>query len=140
MSGVNGLFSFNDRLTIETLNQRVNRAQVINSNIANSETPGFRAIGYDFEEQLQVLGDMNEPIAVKTSNPRHWRHEFTSSDGTVVPDIYVQPTESVGEDGNTVDVDKEMTSLAKNEILFRAAAETISRKIGMLKYAINGGR
>lgn len=137
---VGGLFNFSDRLQMESLNQRNRRQEVITANIANAETPGYRAFGYDFEKQLQSLGKMNEPIAVKVSDPRHLRNSNTKADGTITPDVYVRPTESVDEDGNTVDMDAEMAQLAQNQILFRTAVETLNRKIGTLRYAINGGR
>jgi flagellar basal-body rod protein FlgB len=137
---VGGLFNFSDKLQMESLTQRNRRSEVISANIANAETPGFRAFGYDFEKQLQDLGKMNEPIAVKVSDPRHLRNNFTKVDGSITPDVYVRPTESVDEDGNTVDMDTEMAQLAQNQILFRTAVETLNRKIGTLKYAINGGR
>jgi flagellar basal-body rod protein FlgB len=137
---IGGLFNFSDKLQMESLNQRSRRSEVITANIANAETPGFRAFGYDFEKQLQDLGKMSEPVAVKVSDPRHLRNNFTKVDGSITPDVYVRPTESVDEDGNTVDMDTEMAQLAKNQILFRTAVETLNRKIGTLKYAINGGR
>lgn len=137
---IGGLFNFSDKLQIESLNQRNRRSEVITSNIANAETPGYRAFGYDFEKQLQDLAKMNEPIAVKVSDPRHMRNNFTKADGTIKPEVFVRPTESVDEDGNTVDMDAEMAQLAQNQILFKTAVETLNRKIGTLRYAINGGR
>ena len=68
------------------------------------------------------------------------RNNFTKADGSISPEVYVRPTESVDEDGNTVDMDLEMEQLAQNQILFKTAVETLNRKIGTLKYAINGGR
>lgn len=137
---VSGLFNFSDRVQMESLNKRLDRSHVINSNIANSETPGFRAIGFDFEEQLQAISDQNEPLNLKTTNPLHKKNAFTRADGTINPDVYVRPTEDVGQDGNTVDIDNEMQRLAHNQILYRASVENLSRKIGLLKYAIHGGR
>jgi flagellar basal-body rod protein FlgB len=137
---VGGIFNFSDKLQMESLNQRSRRSEVITANIANAETPGYRAFGYDFEKQLQDLAKTNEPIAVKVTNPRHLKNNFTQSDGSMKPDVYVRPTESVDQDGNTVDMDTEMAQLAQNQILFRTAVETLNRKIGTLKYAINGGR
>ena len=137
---VGGIFNFSDKLQMESLNQRSRRSEVITANIANAETPGYRAFGYDFEKQLQDLAKMNEPIAVKVTNPRHLKNNFTQADGSMKPDVYVRPTESVDQDGNTVDMDTEMAQLAQNQILFRTAVETLNRKIGTLKYAINGGR
>jgi len=137
---IGGIFNFSDKLQMESLNQRSRRSEVITANIANAETPGYRAFGYDFEKQLQDLAKTNEPIAVKVTNARHLKNNFTQSDGSMKPDVYVRPTESVDQDGNTVDMDTEMAQLAQNQILFRTAVETLNRKIGTLKYAINGGR
>jgi flagellar basal-body rod protein FlgB len=137
---IGGIFNFSDKLQMESLNQRSRRSEVITANIANAETPGYRAFGYDFEKQLQALAKTNEPIAVKVTNARHLKNNFTQSDGSMKPDVYVRPTESVDQDGNTVDMDTEMAQLAQNQILFRTAVETLNRKIGTLKYAINGGR
>ena len=69
-----GIFIFNDRLKMVSLNHRLKRSEVIHSNIANVETPGFRSLGYGFEEQLQSISNSNESIEVRTSNPRHKKH------------------------------------------------------------------
>ena len=139
-STIGGLFNFSDRLQMESLGLRNRRSEVVTANIANAETPGYRAFGYDFEKQLQDLGKMNDPIGVRTNNPSHMRNTFTKADGSLTPDVFVRPTESVDEDGNTVDIDTEMAQMAQNQILYRTTVETLNRKIGMLKYAINGGR
>ncbi len=139
-STIGGLFNFSDRLQMESLGLRNRRNEVVTANIANAETPGYRAFGYDFEKQLQDLGKMNDPIGVRTNNPSHMRNSFTKADGSLTPDVFVRPTESVDEDGNTVDIDTEMAQMAQNQILYRTTVETLNRKIGMLKYAINGGR
>ena len=137
---VGGIFNFSDRLQMATLDHRLKRSEVIASNIANSETPGFRAVGYDFEQQLRSLAELDKSLPVKTTNSAHFRNSFTKADGKITPDVYMRPTESVGEDGNTVDVDKEMVDMSQNQLLYRSAVELISRKIGVLKYAVNGGR
>jgi flagellar basal-body rod protein FlgB len=137
---VGGVFSFNDKVQIESLNHRLKRSHVINSNIANAETPGFRALGYDFESQLQEVAKANESSTLKVTHPKHMLHEFAGVDGTINPDVFVRPTESVGESGNTVDIDVEMGQLAENLVLYRATVEALNRKIGVLRYAISGGR
>ena len=135
-----GIFDFSDNFQVEVLNHRLRRNQVVNANIANSETPGYRALGYDFEEQLQAVAEINDPIPVKVTNGMHRKHNLALANGSVTPDVFVRPTESIGHDGNTVDVDEEMAKLTQNDILYRTALETINRKIGLLKYAITGGR
>ena len=137
--GLTDLFGHADRVQIESLNQRLVRSNVINANIANAETPGFRAIGYSFEDQLQAVNEINQPENLHTTNPKHLMHPGATADARIEPDVFVQSTESIGHDGNTVEVDKEMADLARNQILFRAQVETLTRKIGLLTYAINGG-
>lgn len=136
---VGGIFNFSDRLQMEALNQRLTRGQVITANVANAETPGYRALGYDFEEQLQALSGEDDPFPMRTSSDRHFKSDHAIEDGSISPDVFVRPTESVGNDGNTVDVDDEMARMAENQILYKATVETMNRKIGVLKYAINAG-
>lgn len=135
-----GIFNFADRLSMESLQHRLRRSEVEASNIANAETPGFRAIGYDFEEQLQSVARIDKKLRLKTEDDRHLRSNGVRADGKIDPDIFVRPTESIGDDGNTVDVDGEMARMAQNNLLYRSAVELINRKVGMLRYAINGGR
>ena len=138
--GISPLFNYMDKVQMASLNHRLKRSHVQHANLANSETPGFRAIGYDFEEQLQSLSGALEPLPMKITQARHKQNAFSRADGSISADVYIRPTESVSHDGNTVDVDQELTELAHNQILYRTAVETITRKIGMLKYAIHGGR
>lgn len=139
MAIVGGLFNLSDNIKMEALSQRATRHKVVTGNIANSETPGYRSIGYDFEEQLQAISNNDDSLPMKASNPKHFLNGHTEADGTILPDVYVRPTESVGQDGNTVDVDKEMGELAQNQILYRATVELINKKIGNLRYAISSG-
>lgn len=136
---IGGVFNFDDRLAMASLDLRRQRTQVLNANIANAETPGYRALGYDFEEQLQAVAGNGDPFPMSSSNPKHFKNGHTEADGTIYPDVYLRPTESVGEDGNTVDIDGEMAQLAQDQILFNTTVELINRKIAMLKYAISAG-
>ncbi|RYZ80909.1 MAG: flagellar basal body rod protein FlgB [Proteobacteria bacterium] len=143
MSGslIGGMFTRGDYVKMGALDQRLERQQVINANVANAETPGFRALGYDFEEQLQALTPDEGNLPMKASDPRHYINGMADADGTITPEVYVRPTESIGEDGNTVDVDQEMAAMAENQILYKATVELINKKLGTLKYAIqNGGQ
>jgi flagellar basal-body rod protein FlgB len=137
---VGGLFNTADKVQMHTLDQRHKRGLVIAANIANAETPGFRAQGYGFEEQLQALTGLDTSLPMSVSHPKHLKNQFTNEDGSIKPDIFIRPTETVSHDGNTVDMDDEMARMAQNQILYRAAVEMINRKVGTLKYAINGGR
>lgn len=137
---VGGLFNFADRLQMATMDHRLKRSEAITANIANAETPGFRAIAYDFEDALSALGKLDGGIKLGTGDPRHLKGAGARADGKIEPDVYVIPTETVPEDGNTVDMDDQMARMAQNQILYRSSVELLNRKIGVLKYAVNGGR
>lgn len=137
---VGGIFNFADRLQMASLDHRLKRSELISGNIANADTPGYRALAYDFEEQLASLAKLDQKVRLATSDDKHLKNSFTRADGKIDPDVYVIPTETVPEDGNTVDMDDQMARMAQNQILYRSAVELINRKIGTLKYAINGGR
>ncbi len=139
MSSLSGIFNASDAIKMEALNQRLVRQHVLTGNIANSETPGYRALGFDFEKQLQTIADGGDPFPMKATNPKHFLNGHTEADGTIYPDVYVRPSESVSQDGNTVDIDREMGRLSKNQILYRATVELINKKIGTLKYAVSAG-
>jgi flagellar basal-body rod protein FlgB len=139
---IGGLFTAGDQLKMAALDQRLERQNVLNSNVANAETPGYRALGYDFESQLQALSSQDEDgqgSSMKASDPKHFLNALTEADGTFQAEVYVRPSESVGQDGNTVDVDQEMAQMAQNQIMYRATVELINKKLGTLKYAISSG-
>ncbi|MES2615669.1 MAG: flagellar basal body rod protein FlgB [Bdellovibrionota bacterium] len=136
----NQIFNKADAVLEESLNLRMQRHMVNLSNVTNSMTPGYRALGFDFEKQLQSAIGNSEQMMMKTTDPKHIRTPGISADGVLKPDMFVKPTESIGSDGNTVDVDKEMTEMAANQIIYRATIEVLNRQLGMLRYGINGGR
>lgn len=137
---VGGLLTTSDNVQVQALNHRMREASVIKANIANAETPGYRAMGYEFQDQLAAAAGRDGGMALRVSHPKHIKAQNVLADGTLEPEVFVRPTESVSEDGNTVDMDNEMAEMNRNQILYRAAVEFINRKVGVLRYAINGGR
>jgi flagellar basal-body rod protein FlgB len=142
MKGIRGqMFSQGDSTLESTLNHRLQKQKVIVSNIANSQTPGYRALGYDFETQLQKAiqqsSGKGQPMAA--THPGHFRGQGVTGDGQFKPDLHVKATESIGNDGNSVDVDREMAELAENQIIYQFTVEILNRRLGMLRYGINGG-
>ena len=124
----------------EVLNQRLNKHSVHIANVVNAETPGYRARGYEFEKQLQEMIGHDKKLQLKPTNGNHYLNDRQLVNGKLVPDIFIQPTESIGNDGNTVNVEGEMGALAENQIMYRTTSEVISKKLALLRYAITGGR
>lgn len=134
------VFNKSDSVLETSLSHRLAKQNVILSNLANAATPGYRALGYEFEEQLRSSVGNDGGLALQASDPRHFLSPGIENGGNIKPDLFVKPTESVGNDGNTVDMDQEMADMAWNQTLYRATVELLNRRLAMLRYGINGGR
>jgi flagellar basal-body rod protein FlgB len=115
------------------------KQNVISANVANSETPGYHARKLDFEEALARSLDLDGLRSMSTSHDEHFPVGGGISAG-VRADIYDNPDVVVGNDGNSVDMEKEMTALAENSVLYKAALQLINKKLAALKYAATEGR
>lgn len=121
------------------LNFRKMRQEIISANIANAETPGYKAKRIDFEEALERALDVDKLRSINTSDNRHY-NVGGGSFKNLKPDIYEDPNGVVSEDGNTVNRDQELAKLAENRILHDAAVQLLNKKLGLLKYAITSDR
>lgn len=117
------------------LNFRQMRQEVISSNIANADTPGYKAKRIDFEAALARALDVDGSLSMKTNDQGHYDVGNGGFDN-LEPEIYEDPNGVVSEDGNTVDRDKEMALMAENKIMYDAAIQLLNKKIGLMKYAI----
>ena len=100
------------------------KQNVLSANVANAETPGYHAQKVDFESALKsaIQQDSNKIDTLKA-------------------DIFDNPEVDVSNDGNTVDLEKELASMVENNIMYRAANQLINKKLASLKYvASDGGR
>jgi flagellar basal-body rod protein FlgB len=120
-----------------SLRLRQIRHNVTSSNIANAETPGFKAKKVDFENALASALDLDGLNRLETSNEKHF---VTGGSSSPSAEIYDNPDVAVSNDGNTVDMEKEMAALAENSILYKSALQLINKKMAALKYAIGEGR
>jgi flagellar basal-body rod protein FlgB len=123
-----------------SLNMRQLKHNLTSSNVANAETPGYHAKKLDFEDALRRALDTDSLRGVSVTHEDHFPIAASGMNG-VRADIYDNPEGAVNNDGNTVDLEKEMSNLSENTIMYRAALELINKKIAALKYAASeGGR
>ncbi len=130
----------NPRLAVmeRALDGAMLRQKVIANNLANVDTPGFKAVEVTFEEQLKSLVKGNEDMyPLRTSHPRHLQVAGSPSFnvGMKVLDGYTYRN-----DGNTVDVDREVARLAKNVVYYNAVSSSLNQELRILRMAITGGR
>jgi len=123
--------ALNTALNLRQLNQNV-----ISGNIANADTPGYKAKAVEFEGALRDALGVGRNVNPQGTNPHHIVHSATDP---VEPEIYDDPNGVESLDGNTVDRAGEMAKMAENQALYDAAVEMLKRKLGMLKYSITEG-
>ncbi len=123
-----------------SLNMRQLRHNVISSNIANAETPNYHAKKLDFEEALGRALDIDDLRGISVTHSEHFPISGSGPNG-IRPDVYENPEGVINNDGNTVDLEKEMSALSENNILYKSALQLINKKMAALKYAATeGGR
>jgi len=104
--------------------------EVIASNIANAETPGFKAKEVSFQSLLSSYVD-NIDMARPSNNKDYLDFE---------PEVVEIKNGKIKRDGNTVDLDAEMVKLAQNQMRNFEAIQLLRKKGSMLSYAITEGR
>ncbi len=120
-----------------SLRMRQLRHTVTSANIANAETPNFHAKKMDFEDALASALDVDGKNKMSTT---HGDHFAIGATGNPSAEVYDNPDVAMNNDGNTVDLEKEMSALAENSILYKSALQLINKKMASIKYAISEGR
>jgi flagellar basal-body rod protein FlgB len=118
------------------MNFREMRQELISSNVANANTPGFKAKKMDFEEALARALDVDGQMQMNVANERH-HNVGNGGFNNLEPEIYDDPNGVISENGNTVDVESEMANMAENKLMYDTLVQLINKKMGIMKYAIN---
>ena len=112
----------------KTLDAATARQKAIANNVANVETPGYKRNQVSFEDELKRI------INLKTgSELRKGLQELT-------PVTHTDIQSPARPDGNNVNIDAEMSDLARTSLKYRAAIVLLEGKTGMLKAAISEGK
>jgi flagellar basal-body rod protein FlgB len=122
----------------KVLDLRQRKQELIASNIANSQTPGYMPAQISFEEDLaRALQGNQQP-----QTPEHPRHiPIASADlETLQGQVVRRPDQGVSSDGNGVDLDKQLIAQSENQLLYETTAQILSRKLSTLKYVCQDGR
>ena len=97
------------------------RHRVISQNLANVNTPGYRTQRVTFEEQLAELAQGNQTQIDK-----------------LVARVEEANDMPARQDGNSVDIDHEVSQLNQNAVFHRALTQIMATKLSMMRSAITG--
>ncbi len=122
----------------KTLNRGSLRHRVLTSNIANIDTPNYKAFEVVMEDVRQKKGGHSGTLQLVRTGPLHLSSRRQAADGVKIKASDPMAV-NLRADGNTVDLDRTMGKLAENTILYRTAAQLIRKKFQGLKNVIQGG-
>lgn len=126
-----------------SLHLRAQRTKLLASNIANAETPGYKAKDLAFAEVLRDAGGISaaasrtrsgSALPLRKTNAGHMSSGTNAGSARV---MYREPN-NASLDGNTVDKDQEQARFAENTIRYQASLEFINSRVSSLIKALKG--
>jgi flagellar basal-body rod protein FlgB len=120
----------------DALKLRAERQRVLAANIANADTPNYKAVDFDFKAALQ---NANAAVASNTSRTDA-RHIAASTSTLSLPGVEMQyrTPNQLSIDGNSVEMDTERASFADNAVRYEASLRFLNGQIKTLTLAIQG--
>ena len=117
-------------------NLRAYRQELLASNIANADTPNFKARDVDFREALTgALGGATRGLPLKTTAQRH----IAGADANPLEASLKYRNEVQGAvDGNTVNMDTERAAFAENSVQYQASVTFINGLLRSMQMAVQG--
>ncbi|MDR2405875.1 MAG: flagellar basal body rod protein FlgB [Deltaproteobacteria bacterium] len=124
-----------------SLGLRLARHDFTSTNLANKDVPGFRARHLNFEKVLaQNLPGNAMELDVRQTNLRHIPAKDTfSAFRRAAQAIRMSPYGYDEYDDDKLDIDKEMTLLTKNQLIYNTTVQMLAKEFDNLKYAIGEG-
>jgi len=123
-----------------TLDLRSARQRVIASNLANEETPGYRASELTFMDQMQSAQKGRLPIVLAATQSRHFGMRGPQGIQAVTGKLSEVPAGDLPLDANSVNLELEMAKLSENAMQYNAAATILAAKFRGLLSAIRDAR
>lgn len=117
------------------LNLRSQRTEVLAANLANADTPGYRARDIDFKSALAAASS-NAPVRLETTRAGHIG--AGTANGLPAAELKYRTPLAPSLDGNTVDAQLEQSAFAENTVRYQATLSFLSSKFRGLMTAITG--
>ncbi len=108
--------------------------EVIGHNLANVDTPAYRAQSVDFQSALRRALNPSPRVEMRTTHPAHQ----TGTQDAAQVKIGLRAGGSLRADGNNVDIDVELSQMAETGIAYQAITQLVSKKFLLLKNIVSG--
>ncbi len=127
------------RFSSEALNLRAQRQEILASNIANADTPGYQARDIDFASQLNRVIEQGRAqgsgLSLAVTSSRHIAAETRQPPAL---DLMYRIPAQPSLDGNTVDMDRERTEFADNSMKYQTDLTVITSQIKGMMSVLQG--
>ncbi|MCM3172866.1 MULTISPECIES: flagellar basal body rod protein FlgB [Paenibacillus] len=113
------------------------RHNVTANNIANADTPNYKKKSVEFQEELRRIVEQGntDNLDLHRTHPKHFP---VSTPGPVVPYRIVEDNNTtMNNNGNNVDIDKEMSNLAENQLMYNYMVDRVSGHYKKIKNLLN---
>ncbi|MBH0204516.1 MAG: flagellar basal-body rod protein FlgB [Nitrospira sp. ST-bin4] len=134
------IFDQTIQLLERTLDLRSARQRVIASNLANEETPGYRASELNFMDQLRSAHQGRLPVVLAATQPRHFGLHGPQGVQAIAGKLNEVPAGDLPLDANSVNLELEMAKLSDNAMQYNTAATILAKKFHGLLNVIREGR
>jgi len=108
------------------------------TNIANMDTPHYKAFDLIFEGEVKKAENKGKNLELQTTHIGHLPGRNNKPGQIGFQIVPVDRTDARG-DANTVDIDREMANLAQNQLMYNTLAQIAGKKFRGLKSVIQGG-
>lgn len=131
--------SINSALGIspQVLNLRAQRMELLSANIANSDTPGYKARDIDFAAAMNSVRNDSEGLRVTHPGHLHASGQRMDADAMDPAVMYRVPSQP-SLDGNTVESHREHAAFMDNAVRYQASLNFLDSRLRGLRTAIRG--
>ncbi len=144
---IDALYGQTSRILEKSLEVRMIRQKLLASNIANAETPGYRAKEIDFKATMENLmgqavqqAEEQPPLEIERTSEWHFDHDALNPEPSQKNEGIVfaaGDNHSVGNDSNNVSLELEMGRMQMNTMLFGAASRLLSKRLSGVREIID---
>ncbi len=120
----------------QALNFHMERQNVLSSNVAHIDTPGYKPMDVD-RVQSQ---DFGQALSVAMTRTQAGHQSGATGSAVTQGRVHVSPDLQAGLDGNFVSLDVEATKLAENQLRYEVVSTLTGTQLKLLAYAANDGR
>lgn len=122
----------------KVLDFRARRHDAVVSNIANIDTPGYKAFDVVMDDALRRAGTADSSSEMRRTHSGHLHGTEDAGDTGTGRGVRRSAVIAKG-DRNTVDLDRSMADLAENNLMYNALTQMVAKKFSGLRNVIQGG-